>query len=125
MMSDKEVQKERAGLIRYLFTLPDSIDRTSSSFSTEDDRGYHCLCAQGQVVKRFIGYKGNKTHSGSLHYPFDENIDMAIKSLGITKAQWNDMETRYEGGGMWKEDIHTFKQIATWLQTLEGWPTVL
>lgn len=124
-LTNKDLRKAREELIRYLMTLPDSRYRYGSNYHKEG--GGYCLCAKGQTVKKFFPATASVSLYGTKgkisHYPFTERKHTVQHMLGITQEQWNEMEERYEGEIEFNR--HTFKQIATWLQTLEGWPTVL
>ncbi len=119
ILKGKDQTKARMELIRYLMSLPDSTNRSGSDYSREG--GGFCLCAKGQTVKKFFGKIASlKINSGVIdYYPFNEEKYTVKSMIGITDLQWSNMEILYE------DKEYTFKEIATWLQTLPGWPTVL
>jgi len=109
----KEIRKNRVEFVRYLYSLPEP-DRSKRT-TTFDPLECECLCVKGHAMLKF----GNK-------YPFYKKV---LSALNMTKPQWEEMEARYEGytfkGYHRNTTQFSFKQIASWLQTLPGWPRVL
>ena len=105
----KEIRKNRVEFIRYLYSLPDP-DRSKTSTAVCNQIFDGCLCIKGHAMLKF----------GDL-YP---NSAKRLSSLAMMVSQWKEMEVIYEGWGRNGTPLN-FKQVANWLQTLPGWPTVL
>lgn len=116
----KDIQKNRAALIRYFMSLPGRDKHKSSMYSYEGR--FLCLCAQGQVIKKFFSSEAIVDSVGDTKYP-RERTDDALKFLDMDRDIWVEMESRYEGRLGFKK--HSFKQVAQWLQTLPGWPQII
>ena len=121
-ITQKDLDKNRRGFIRYLYTLP-----------SRWDADMYCLyCAKAQAVFFTTGKHG--TCGAGVYGEIPAEVK---EQLAMTSDQYSEMERRFEG---WSEKLdeygqlpdvadryglHDFKDIAKWCQTLYGWPTVL
>lgn len=120
------VQENRLGLLKHLYGLPVR-GRGMSSYLF--DGAGHCLCAKGQVAAFILGTEPCATATIKIVREYDyahQKIDPEIQlKLDLTNSLWREMEIRYEGFDQLKYGPrHNFKQIADWLQTQAGWPSL-
>ena len=126
---NKEITKNREALIRHLYSLPEPNRKSYSNYGIEGETA--CLCVKGQVMKKFFGVVKGKDYSCighpdtmSLNYrnrDFDgDKVPIEIQGfLNMSGSEWRTMEVLYERG------LYNYSQIASWLQTLPGWPRIL
>ncbi len=121
-ITQKDLDKKRRGFIRYLYTL-----------ESRWDQDMHCMyCAKAQATFFCVGE--HVICGAGVYGDMPAEVE---EQLAMTADQYSEMERRFEG---WSEkldeygqlpdfadsyELHDFKDIAKWCQTLPGWPTVL
>ena len=134
---NKEITKNREALIRYFYSLPEPDGTKINMYALEGPDT--CLCAKGQVMKKFYGMK-DYDGPNKRDYPKDTkktNLPKGVyegnlcsdisESLDIDLAFWEKIESIYDGHHETSKEYEerSYKAIASWLQTLPGWPRIL
>lgn len=123
MTKDKEIRKNREALIRYFL-------------SRDEEKRDIGDCAKCRALECFGFKPHDPNHKANAGYiinfagdEFSEECKQVTELLGMTKRQWHQMESYYEGWSYLYSRSDgkpkSFKDIASWLQTLPGWPQVL